>query len=126
MLVFLRRSLHPRAAALLTVAAVLCALGVEVQAAMMGHLSHQGHAPAVDAAAAGHHHVDCNTALDHGGPAGETAAGCCHHVACPASAVLMPAPQADDAPAAVGHAPATGSVGALDGLRHAPPLRPPR
>lgn len=123
-------------AALLGVTAVLCALGLEVHGAAMGHAPRHDAPGAADPAAVGHPHTGSGAAAthdhpdpghpEHGQSEDGAHAGCCHDVACPTSAASLPAQRADGDAAAAAGVLASAAATTLRGLRHRPPRRPPR
>ena len=123
-------------AALLGVAAVLCALGLEVHGAVIDHAPRHGAPAAPESAAVGHPHAGFGAAathahadpghLDHGQHEDGAHAGCCHGVACPTSAASLPAQRADGNAGAASGVLASAAGTTLRGLRHRPPRRPPR
>lgn len=115
--------LRQRIIAMLSLLALLAGLAPTVRAALVQHTSADSHA-SFDGAAEGH-------AEHHGGhagdeePAGHASTGCCHAV-CPASVMPPPAGNCGLDTGASGEDVRLTASTRLDGLRHAPPLRPPR
>lgn len=117
------RSLRNRIIAMLSLLSLLAGLGPNVHAAVVAHPPAQVQA-SFDGAAEDH-------AGHHGGhagdedPAAHAASGCCHAV-CPASVMPSPVGYCDLGPGASGGEVRRTASTRLEGLRHAPPLRPPR
>jgi len=127
MLHALRQILPPRAGALVGLVAILCALGLEVQAAAMGHHPHDAPDTLAPATAnAGGHHQDCDDVAGDHAPVETAFSGCCHPVACPGAGIALPAQRTGAAPAAAFPAASFRVAAGLSGLRPTPPLRPPR
>lgn len=139
-----RGALRDRVIAMLSVIAMLAGLGLDVHATVMvhgaahaaasneaRHAGHRGEHPGEHRVVARVGHPDASHAGQQAGqqrddaPGGQSAFACCHAV-CPGT--VMPSDTGSCSargPAADG-SPRLLEFTRVDGLRHAPPLRPPR